>query len=194
MGISELHEALYRAAYLSDDDNDHATRRELVQQASDHMADLEAAWRTIDMLLWDGALAAYVDAAGIDLTVRYSAQLTSSGGNCRTYGRGIGVRKVDIKLSSAVLHANYQMVRHDGAQVGGVPAPNRWDAALLTLEHELIHAVVGILWADAPAHGAEFMALLWRAGQSKATHGMVIPRVAERVAASRPRPRPMPAA
>lgn len=145
--------------------------------ATDDLARLFALY---DARFFEGGIRRLLDAQGAVLHFDLSRRLTRSAG--QTSRRLVGQKGVHYKiaLSTTIL---FQSFRGDERllRANGVECRDRLAAALRVFEHELVHLIEFLLWADSSCAGARFQDLARNFfGHTCSGHELTTPAVAAR--------------
>lgn len=128
-------------------------------------ADLALMYELYDEGFFGGDLSRLVKASGAPLRFELSARLTRSAGLTKRYGTRVKpgappapATRFEIVLSTALLFQTFRDVERT-VRVNGLVCADRLEAAQRVFEHELLHLVEMLVWAESDCDGERFKGL-----------------------------------
>lgn len=138
---------------------------------------LELIFWGYDSLVFQNAFSVLISHGGHTLCFSANPRLTSSGGRLLTSRAKKGARRFKIEISSYILARSFSDEMPGPFVVNGLPADSRLAAAILILEHELVHLAEYLLYGDSNCNLHRFrrFAYTWF-GHTDVSHGLATAR------------------
>jgi hypothetical protein len=142
-----------------------------------HPDDLQQLFAGYDREFFDGQCQRALE--GHPLRFRISPRMTSAGGKTARYTRRDRSRTVsyEIVVSSTLLFQTFAEDDHRPISVSGLVCHDRLEALQRVFEHELIHLIEMLLWANSSCRGSRFQDIASRIfAHTEHTHRLITPR------------------
>jgi hypothetical protein len=142
-------------------------------------SDLKILFDGYDSCFFDAQLRSALETLNAwPIDLRFSGRLRSTGGRTtRTTCRKSRHVTYSIQISSNVLFTNFR-TPEETASVNGLICPDRVDAMMRVMEHELLHLAEFLAFNDSTCTGGRFQHAAMRMfGHTEHTHAMVSKRV-----------------
>jgi hypothetical protein len=134
---------------------------------------LELIFWGYESLVFENAFSFLISHGGHTLCFGENPRLTSSGGRLLTNRPKKGARRFKIEISSYILARSFSAEMPGPFRVNGLPADSRLAAAIMIVEHEMVHLAEYLLYGDSNCnlHRFRHFAYAWF-GHTDVSHGL----------------------